>query len=607
MTAVKRKEGEKNILRPQSLGINWVVINDNMIILTASKCFLEDFSPSLLNQSLSKVIPGFESRFKREIGIECKTFSFNTVDFNGRSYTLKVTLNLDWPKEKRWVVLLCSSNDPFVSQSDARNKDNNKWLLGIDVILRAKPATLLHVVLDKVKDITSSDVAYIHIYGKDKEVVKSEWTMNVKLPSEHELWRDTLTHQRTIVDNYVSSKLCGISIRNHMCIPIMHREHFIGVIGVGNRTFDFTQSDADLLQAFSSIVCYALELPINILKIRRLSNTIKKQRKRIVQVYIQAITAISDLVELKDAYLFGHQKTVSQLSYLIGEKLGLGHHQLEGLKLGAMIHDIGKLSVPLEILNKYTNNLTEQETAVLRMHPTNGAKILNGIEFPWPIRDMVLQHHEHLDGSGYPQGISGDDICYEAKIIAVANVADTILSQRFFQPSNDMQTLTKVLLEGRGTIYAAEVVDACLDILVSTENMDVRCVGDTKLEALNVVDPDMTLDELSEFMRAHCMRVAIVMDEKRHSVIGVITKEDLSFWTSPFLDTAAERVADRNLLKKRAHQIMKHTIPVIGRKASLNDAKMLLAHEGIDFLIVVTNDNKLEPVGLLTWKVLASY
>ena len=175
------------------------------------------------------------------------------------------------------------------------------------------------------------------------------------------------------------------------------------------------------------------------------------------------IGAVAKFVEARDPYTAGHQRRVSNLAVSIAEKLGLDQQMIDGVHFGAMIHDIGKISVPAEILSK-PSRLTAAEYEIIKAHSEIGFDILNDIDFPWPIAEMVYQHHERLDGSGYPQGLSGDEIMLEAKIIAVADVVEAITSHRPYRPALGVEEALSEIREGRGKRYDPAVVDVCLEI-----------------------------------------------------------------------------------------------------------------------------------------------
>jgi len=171
---------------------------------------------------------------------------------------------------------------------------------------------------------------------------------------------------------------------------------------------------------------------------------------------------------LRDPYTAGHQERVSQLACAIAKKLGLDKKQIEAVRLASLVHDIGKIAVPVEILTK-ASSLSDLEFAFIKAHPKTAYDILSNIEFPWPIAEIVLQHHERLDGSGYPQGLKGDQILLEARILAVADVVEAMSSHRPYRPALSLDEAVKELLRGRGKIYDPEVVGACVELISSGE------------------------------------------------------------------------------------------------------------------------------------------
>jgi HD-GYP domain-containing protein (c-di-GMP phosphodiesterase class II) len=173
------------------------------------------------------------------------------------------------------------------------------------------------------------------------------------------------------------------------------------------------------------------------------------------------IDAMTMMVELRNPFIAGHQHRVAQLASAIAKEMGLSEHQIKGAWLAATIHDIGLINVPFEVFSK-PSRLSGTELEYYKIHPKVGYDILENIEFPWPIAQIVLQHHEMMDGSGYPQGLSGEDILLEARILAAANVVE---SMSFHRPSRAAPSMDKVLEEvskGRGILYDPAVVDICL-------------------------------------------------------------------------------------------------------------------------------------------------
>jgi HD-GYP domain-containing protein (c-di-GMP phosphodiesterase class II) len=174
--------------------------------------------------------------------------------------------------------------------------------------------------------------------------------------------------------------------------------------------------------------------------------------------------ALVKMVGQRDPYTSGHMSRVAWLSVHIGKKLDLDPHRLDGLRLGAELHDLGKSSIPTEILIK-PGRLSTQELELVREHPKKGHDIVSHFSWSWPIPDMLLQHHERIDGTGYPLGIRGQDMLEEAKIIAVADVVESIISHRPYRPALPSQRAMEELTQCRGTRYDSTVVDACMALL----------------------------------------------------------------------------------------------------------------------------------------------
>ncbi len=183
---------------------------------------------------------------------------------------------------------------------------------------------------------------------------------------------------------------------------------------------------------------------------------------------IETIKAISVTVEKRDPYTAGHQNRVANLSSLIAEKLKLSESQIKGLRLGATIHDIGKIYIPAEILNR-PGKLTAAEFEMIKSHPEVGFDIVKNITFPWPVAEMILQHHERLDGSGYPKGLKGNEIILEAQILTVADVVEAITAHRPYRASFSLDVAIDEIKKHSGIYYSPDVVEACLEIVESTD------------------------------------------------------------------------------------------------------------------------------------------
>lgn len=261
-------------------------------------------------------------------------------------------------------------------------------------------------------------------------------------------------------DNQISEKMILLEqdIKSVLVVPMHVNQKLVGFIGfdtvLKNKKF---QDEIYLIRMYSEIVGYALEKQKDEHRILESINQVKA-------TFNQTIEAFSSFLEISDPYTSGHQKRVSKLAVIIAKKLGFSKDQIEAIEMASLLHDLGKLYIPLQILNK-PGQLTNAEFELIKTHVSLGAQVLSKIDFPWPISDMVLQHHEKLDGSGYPYGLKGDEILIEAQIIGVADMVESMLSFRPYRPSIDKETTLKHLSQSKGKHYREVIVDACIEIV----------------------------------------------------------------------------------------------------------------------------------------------
>jgi len=190
---------------------------------------------------------------------------------------------------------------------------------------------------------------------------------------------------------------------------------------------------------------------------------LKKSYQRLQKIMQDTIRVIAKVVEVKDPYTAGHQHRVSQLATRIAKELKLPSDKLEGIRISALVHDIGKISIPAEILSKPTK-LNEIEYSLIKDHSQIGYDILKTIDFPWPVAQIILQHHERIDGSGYPQGLKGNKILLEARIMGVADVVEAISSHRPYRPALGIDKALEEISQNKGILYDPEVVDICIKL-----------------------------------------------------------------------------------------------------------------------------------------------
>lgn len=213
-------------------------------------------------------------------------------------------------------------------------------------------------------------------------------------------------------------------------------------------------------------------------KRRQTQDELKQSIQKIRRTLMGTVNALAVTIEMRDPYTAGHQRRVTTLACTIADKMGLREEQIDGLHVAGLLHDLGKIMVPAEILNKPSALSAEEYDEVqshpqaghdilmgfIRSHPQAGYDILKEIDFPWPVAQIVLQHHERMDGSGYPKGLKGDQILIEARILAVADVVEAMSSHRPYRPALGVDKALEEISIHRGAFYDHDVVDACLQV-----------------------------------------------------------------------------------------------------------------------------------------------
>jgi len=205
-------------------------------------------------------------------------------------------------------------------------------------------------------------------------------------------------------------------------------------------------------------------LEINELRYQRLSADLGTVLESTVGALVRAM-------ERRDPYTAGHQQRVTQLAVAVGKEMALDPDRVLGLRMAGMLHDIGKINIPVEILNK-PGRLSDIEMEILRSHAAVGHEILQDVDFPWPVADIVLQHHEALDGNGYPHGLSGDKILLDARILTVCDVVEAMASDRPYRPALGLDKALAEIRNQRGKRMDRDVVDACIRVIADGFSFD---------------------------------------------------------------------------------------------------------------------------------------
>jgi len=193
----------------------------------------------------------------------------------------------------------------------------------------------------------------------------------------------------------------------------------------------------------------------------RAEQQIERYVAQLESAFMRTVEVATTMSEMRDPYTAGHERRVPEIAVAIGAELGLGAREQEGLRVAGYLHDIGKITIPSEILSK-PGRLSAIEFAMVKEHPQASYDILKEVEFPWPVAQVALQHHERMDGSGYPQGLKGEEILREARIMAVADVIEAMATHRPYRPGLGVDKAISEIERGSGTAYDSAVAAACL-------------------------------------------------------------------------------------------------------------------------------------------------
>lgn len=206
-----------------------------------------------------------------------------------------------------------------------------------------------------------------------------------------------------------------------------------------------------------------LGIGIDITQHKESEHHLQKTLKKLKQTLTGIIHATELIIETRDPYTAGHQRRVALLAKTIAEYMKLSDQQVEGIYMVGMIHDVGKISIPAEILSM-PRRLTPAEFNLIKSHPLAGYDILKNIDFPWPIAEIILQHHERIDGTGYPKGLIGKDISLEAKILMVSDVVEAMASHRPYRAAFGLERALGEIKQNKGILYDPDVVDSCVKV-----------------------------------------------------------------------------------------------------------------------------------------------
>jgi len=253
--------------------------------------------------------------------------------------------------------------------------------------------------------------------------------------------------------------------RIELLVSLRTDDKLVGILLLSSKLSNqrYSPEDRHLLQKISGAVAIGIENALAY-------ENIQQKHGELLEAMDGIIHAMSLVVETRDPYTAGHQQRVADLAASIARTMGLSEWDVRGIQVAGLLHDVGKLSVPAEILSK-PGRLNKTEFDIIKSHSQVSYNILELIEFPWPVKEAVLQHHERLDGSGYPDGLTGEDIILDAKILGVADVIEAISSHRPYRPALGLDYAMKEIISKKGILYDPIVVDACVKLYEDEESV----------------------------------------------------------------------------------------------------------------------------------------
>lgn len=248
---------------------------------------------------------------------------------------------------------------------------------------------------------------------------------------------------------YIDQCLQGEEIDDEKCLVIPDK---------GKQYFEITYSP---YQDNQGVITHAIMVMHNITNRKVVEYELQQSYQKLQKTLEETVDALSSVVEIRDPYTSGHQKRVADIAQAIAIEMNLPEEQVNSIRVASLLHDIGKVCVPSDILAK-PSRLSKPEFDLIKEHSQTGYEILKSVEFPWPIADIVLQHHERINGTGYPQGLQGDRILLESRIIGVADVVEAMTFHRPYREALGLETALDEIRKNRNILYDPEVVDACL-------------------------------------------------------------------------------------------------------------------------------------------------
>jgi putative nucleotidyltransferase with HDIG domain len=322
------------------------------------------------------------------------------------------------------------------------------------------------------EELTSSRAGYLHVVEEGGGIRLAAWTgrtlavCGMESESHYSLeqagiWADCVRRGEPVVHNelkpgdYRRGLPDGHApLTRHLAVPVLEQGRPVMVLGVGNKPEPYGERDVEEVRLLAESAWGLL---------RRKAHEEREARhlQFLEDNMLATIEVVNTIVSMRDPYTAGHERRVSHLARAIAAEMGLDDELQDRVRVAALVHDVGKLAIPADVLAK-PGRLTPMEMEIVQTHSRQGCEILRKSQFSWPLADIVLQHHERPDGSGYPDGLRGDAIMLEARIIAVADVVEAMSSPRPHRPPRTLEATLEEIQAGAGRRYDPAVAAACL-------------------------------------------------------------------------------------------------------------------------------------------------
>jgi putative nucleotidyltransferase with HDIG domain/PAS domain S-box-containing protein len=440
---------------------------------------------NVVGKKISEVIPGIRESNPELLEIYGRvalTGKPERVEIYVEALKMWFSLSVYSPEKEYFVAVF----DVITERKQAEeamtlNASRVQALLDLHLLAQAPPEEILDFALEASLKVTQSEYCWVGLMDEAESVLSiHRWSKKVMKQcaitdkpilfpvTAGGLWGDCVRQKEAVLVNDYQAPHPGkkglpkghVPIRRFLAVPVLDGGRTVAVAAVANKGKDYTEDD---VSAFTSLVQKMWEL----LRRKQTDEALKESLARTTEVQYGTIEALATVTAARDPYTAGHQRRVTQLACAVARELGLPADRVAGLRVMGLLHDLGKISIPAEILSK-PGKLSDAEFGLIKSHAQAGYEIVKDIQFPWPVAEVILQHHERLDGSGYPQGLKDDEIIMEAKILAVADVVEAMASHRPYRPALGLDQALEEISRNRGVLYDPEVADAC--IKVCTEN-----------------------------------------------------------------------------------------------------------------------------------------